>query len=66
MFYENINDYFSELEGYKNKFIIIYCCLGRRVKLVMKVLEEFDFFEVMYLEGDMLGWSVVGMIVDWM
>jgi rhodanese-related sulfurtransferase len=62
--HENINDYLSELEGHKNKPIIIYCRSGRRAKLAMKVLEELDFSEVMHLEGDMLGWSAAGMTVD--
>ena len=62
--HENINDYLSELEGHRNKPIIIYCRSGRRAKLAMKVLEELDFSEVMHLEGDMLGWSAAGMTVD--
>ena len=62
--HENINDYLSELEGHKDKPIIIYCRSGRRAKLAMKVLEDLDFSEVMHLEGDMLGWSAAGMMVD--
>ena len=62
--HENINDYLSELEGHKDKPIIIYCRSGRRAKLAMKVLEDLDFSEVMHLEGDMLGWSAAGMTVD--
>ncbi|WP_338518605.1 rhodanese-like domain-containing protein [Alteromonas gracilis] len=62
--HENINEYVSELEGHKDKPIIIYCRSGRRAKLAMKILEELDFSEVMHLEGDMLGWSASGMSVD--
>ena len=62
--HENINDYISELEGHKDKPIIIYCQSGRRAKLAMKVLQKLDFSEVMHLEGDMLGWSAAGMAVD--
>ncbi|MEC8375637.1 MAG: rhodanese-like domain-containing protein [Pseudomonadota bacterium] len=54
----------SELEGHKDKPIIIYCQSGRRAKLAMKVLQKLDFTEVMHLEGDMLGWSAAGMAVD--
>lgn len=62
--HENINDYISELEGHKDKPIIIYCQSGRRAKLAMKVLQKLDFSEVMHLEGDMLGWTAAGMAVD--
>jgi rhodanese-related sulfurtransferase len=62
--HENINDYISELEGHKDKPIIIYCQSGCRAKLAMKVLQKLDFSEVMHLEGDMLGWSAAGMAVD--
>jgi len=62
--YDAIDDYINELEGNKDKPIIVYCRSGRRAKLAMKVLEALEFSEVMHLEGDMLGWSAAGLPVD--
>lgn len=62
--YDAIDDYINELEGNKEKTIIVYCRSGRRAKLAMKVLEALEFSEVMHLEGDMLGWSAAGLPVD--
>lgn len=62
--YDAIDDYINELEGNKEKPIIVYCRSGRRAKLAMKVLEALEFSEVMHLEGDMLGWSAAGLPVD--
>lgn len=30
----------------------------------MKMFEEMDFSEVMYFEGDMLGWNEIGVMID--
>ncbi|KXJ60202.1 MAG: sulfurtransferase [Alteromonas sp. Nap_26] len=62
--HDSINDYIADLEGHKDKPIIIYCRSGRRAQLAMKVLQDMDFSEVMHLEGDMLGWSAAGLTVD--
>jgi len=62
--YDAIDDFINELEGNKDKPIIVYCRSGRRAKLAMKVLEALEFSEVMHLEGDMLGWSAAGLPVD--
>jgi phage shock protein E len=62
--YDAIDDYISELDGNKEKPVIVYCRSGRRAKLAMKVLQALDFSEVMHLEGDMLGWSAAGLPVD--
>lgn len=62
--HDNINDYIADLEGHKDKPIIIYCRSGRRAQLAMKVLQDMDFSEVMHLEGDMLGWSAAGLTID--
>ena len=62
--YDAIDDFINELEGNKDKPIIVYCRSGRRAKLAMKVLEALEFSEVMHLEGDMLGWSDAGLPVD--
>ncbi|AMJ75499.1 MULTISPECIES: rhodanese-like domain-containing protein [Alteromonas] len=61
---ENINDYLTELEGHKDKPIIIYCQSGTQAKLAMKFLKDLDFSEVMHLEGDMLGWNASQMPID--
>ncbi|GEA05311.1 hypothetical protein KUL42_00720 [Alteromonas sp. KUL42] len=62
--HDSINDYIADLEGHKDKPIIIYCRSGRRAQLAMKVLQDMDFSEVMHLEGDMLGWSAAGLTID--
>ena len=62
--HDSINDYIADLEGHKDKPIIIYCRSGRRAQLAMKVLQDMDFSEVMHLEGDMLGWSAAGLPID--
>lgn len=62
--HDSINDYINDLEGHKDKPIIIYCRSGRRAQLAMKVLQDMDFSEVMHLEGDMLGWSAAGLTID--
>lgn len=62
--YDAIDGYISELEGNKEKPVIVYCRSGRRAELAMKVLKALDFSEVMHLEGDMLGWSAAGLPVD--
>ena len=62
--HDSTNDYIADLEGHKDKPIIIYCRSGRRAQLAMKVLQDMDFSEVMHLEGDMLGWSAAGLTID--
>jgi phage shock protein E len=62
--HENINDYLTELEGHKDKPIIIYCQSGTQAKLAMKFLKDLDFSEVMHLEDDMLGWNASQMPID--
>tara|TARA_B100001013_G_scaffold114971_1_gene66150 strand:+ start:77 stop:454 length:378 start_codon:yes stop_codon:yes gene_type:complete len=48
------------LDQYKNQPIVVFCRSGRRAQLVIDVLIENKFDQIVDLEGDMLAWKTSG------
>ncbi len=61
--HEQITGYLSELTGWQDKPVIVYCRSGRRASMAMQVLEQHNFSALRALEGDMLGWNAANLPV---
>ena len=48
------------LDQYRNQSIVVFCRSGRRAQLVIDVLIENKFDQIVDLEGDMLAWKTSG------
>ena len=48
------------LDQYRNQPIVVFCRSGRRAQLVIDVLIENKFDQIVDLEGDMLAWKTSG------
>ena len=48
------------LDQYRNQPIVVFCRSGRRAQLVVDVLIENKFDQIVDLEGDILAWKTSG------
>ena len=48
------------LDQYRNQPIVVFCRSGKRAQLVIDVLIENKFDQIVDLEGDMLAWKTSG------
>ena len=48
------------LDQYRNQPIVVFCRSGRRAQLVIDVLIENKFDQIVDLEGDILAWKTSG------
>ena len=48
------------LDQYRNQPIVVFCRSGRRAQLVIDVLIEKKFDQIVDLEGDILAWKTSG------
>jgi rhodanese-related sulfurtransferase len=52
------------LDEYRNQPIVVFCRSGRRAQLVIDVLIENKFNQIIDLEGDILAWKTSGFSVE--
>jgi rhodanese-related sulfurtransferase len=50
----------GELEGARDRDIVVYCRSGRRTGIALGVLEKAGFKRLYHLEGDYLAWTAAG------
>lgn len=50
----------SELEGFEQRPVVVYCRSGRRAALATATLEQAGFRQVYHLSGDWQGWVKAG------
>jgi phage shock protein E len=51
----------SEIDGYRDESVVVYCERGGRAGLAASVLLDAGFADVDHLEGDMSGWRARGL-----
>jgi len=52
----SIGQELSQLDGYKDKPVVLYCKSGRRAGIAGEILAGAGFKQLHHLEGDMDGW----------
>ena len=53
-----------ELEGSRDKDVVVYCRSGRRTGIALGILERAGFKRIYHLEGDYLGWTAAGRAIE--
>lgn len=54
--YDELEARISELEGYKNHEILVYCRSGHRSEIASEILVDYNFTEVYNMVGGILAW----------
>ena len=59
-----IADRSSELAGYKEKEIVVYCAAGPRASFARSLMSQLGFTGTKELQGHMMGWTADGYPVE--
>lgn len=54
----------SEVAGFKEKDVVVYCRSGKRAAIATDVLKQAGFSKLLHLQGDMSGWRENGLPVE--
>ena len=54
--YDQVEERLTELEGARDREVVVYCERGPRAYRALGVLADAGFRDVRHLEGDMSGW----------
>lgn len=64
MDYQHLAGRLSELKGYRNKPVVVYCESGRRAAIAEKILSDAGFQKLLHLEGDMSAWRYANLPIE--
>ena len=58
--HDELADRLAELEGAKDRPVVVYCERGGRAKVAAATLREAGYTNLLHIEGDMSGWREAG------
>ena len=62
--HDQIEARLAELEGLRDKDVVVYCKSGRRAELALEALGQHGYARLKHLDGDMQGWTAAGRPVE--
>lgn len=62
--HDQIETRIDELEGARDRDVIVYCRSGRRADLALRVLRAHGFEKLWHVEGDFLAWEAANRPVE--
>ncbi|MCG8316707.1 MAG: rhodanese-like domain-containing protein [Pseudomonadales bacterium] len=62
--HNELEQHMSQLAGYENKALLIYCRSGRRAGVAESELSGKGFTQIYHLKGDMIGWEKNGQKIE--
>lgn len=62
--HDQVESRLAELEGFRDREVVVYCRSGRRAGFAAEVLQRHGFGRLVHLQGDMPGWAAAGQPVE--
>lgn len=62
--HDQLADRIAELEGLRDRDLVVYCRSGRRSQLALGVLRAHGFTRLWQLDGDFLAWAAQGRPIE--